>query len=422
MSGVGRLANGALVGLGALVIAAGCMESRARPRAVLSVVPTPVEGLSDTAADPDVTVDGSGRIHIVWQRTTSGGATDILHVRSTDGGRTWSSIPIALDSSANAVSRPRVAARGSSVVVVWQEWTGSQDDVYAAESSDGGSTWTAATALAANVRTTPAPDVALDGNGTVVVVHRAVTGQWLYANCISGSWGPAYGIVAISRPSGGSFGSPVTLSGGPFVGSPAVAADANGGAVAAWVEYPTGYLLPPWTGWDVFASRSGDGGATWSARANATLVSGQGVRCEDPDVALSGTSALLVFSTSQVLNGNWSPTSWSVSAVPSSDGGKTWGSAATTTTSAAAAPLSPCVAAEGGSTFSVAWSEPGLVSGTEVLRSRTTDGGATFATPANISANAGFSVVPRIAPFSGGTILVWADDSASAGIYDVLSY
>ncbi|MCI0342027.1 MAG: IPT/TIG domain-containing protein [Planctomycetales bacterium] len=381
-------------------------------------LPTPVETSGDTAADPDVAVDGSGRVHVVWQRTTSASATDILYVRSTDGGQTWSATPMGLDSTANAVSRPRIAARGNTVVAVWNEG----NSIFHAYSTDGGGTWATATQLPNGTGpmlpafggTVPNPDVAIDGSGNVVVAGVGTA---------AGPQATTYlTIYAMKGTAGGTFSNPVGV-GGQQAGAPSIAADGNGLVVAVWDDHQvTGWMMGPVfaADRDIRTNNSTDGGATWSSSNTWLTTAGpSGVDSFAPGVALSGTNAVVVYGVGP---GSSAPSEAAV-ARGSTDGGVTWGTPVTVTGGSTLAKTDPVVAADGSGAFHVAWSEVASAgSSRDIFSARTTDAGRTFTAKSNLLSNAGASIAPAVAGGSGSFVIhVWADDTASAGTFDILS-
>ncbi|MCI0342030.1 MAG: IPT/TIG domain-containing protein [Planctomycetales bacterium] len=379
--------------------------------AAFSYSPTPVETITDTAADADVAVDGSGRIHVVWHRTTSGFAEDILYVRSTGGGLTWTATPVNLEQSSNSVSRPRVAARGSTVFVVWNELVSGSDEVYSSYSTDGGATWSTPAALTSNPGTMPDPDVAMDGNGTVIVAYGVFGGQ----NAQGQFFWP---IHSRSGTAGGTFSLP-RLVGGALASSPSVAADGNGIVVVAWEDFPLASTNPN-QGLDIWVARSADGGATWGPSRNQTNTGGN-VNSHSPAVALRGSSAVLAWTAEWPAG---SPANYRIRAAGSTDAGVTWAAAPVDVSgSMAAAYPAPSVAADGNGTFTVAWSESvGSPANAEILSSRTTDAGQSFSVPVNLSSNSGSSWAPAVAGGAGSFLIhVWEDNTASGFYYDVLS-
>ncbi|MCI0342028.1 MAG: IPT/TIG domain-containing protein [Planctomycetales bacterium] len=374
-------------------------------------LPTPVESLSDTGADPDVAVDGSGRIHVVWRSTVvSSGATDILYVRSTDGGRTWTASPPSLPGSGRPVSRPRLAARGNTVMVVWNETVSGNEHISHTYSSDGGGTWSSPGSLLNNGTQTPDPDVSLDGNGRAIVAYHYVG---------TSPWGGTMPIRTIAGTPGGTFGSPVLASSFlAIAGPPSVSADGNGQVLVAWGGGMNGPVVL--AGTDVWSNRSTDGAATYGTAINVSSNGGL-ANSINPSIALSGSAAVIAWEGDQLVGPT---TAYFIRATGSTDGGASWGSNVTVSTGAVLLKTDAVVAADGSGAFQVAWREQvGASSNDEAHTARTTDNGQNFSTKVNLSNNTGASVTPAVAAGAGTFVIhVWADDTASSGTFDVLSY
>ncbi|MCI0343596.1 MAG: glycoside hydrolase, partial [Planctomycetales bacterium] len=104
----------------------------------------------------------------------------------------------------------------------------------------------------------------------------------------------------------------------------------------------------------------------------------------------------------------------------SRDGGATWSLRRGLWSLSSAS--GPAVAVDGGGTLWLAWSAP-VLGNAEVLSARSTDAGTTWSGPVALSGNTGTSVSPAVAAGAAGfAVHVWADDTAQAGVYDVLSY
>lgn len=372
-------------------------------------VPTSVESIADLGYEPDVVVDGSGTVHVVWKRLVwATGATAILHVRSTDGGRTWSSPPTNVSGGTSRVGAPRIAARGSTLVAVWNDETGPLSTptcaVYAATSSDGGATWASASSLAGAGPYAPTPSVAADGSGTFHVAFQHTSATYaITVRVLSGT--PAAG-----------FGSPVTVIGpvGRY-SRPAVAADGATVLVAA-----TGPAAPGTssTYGDAWVSRSTDGGATWGTAAAATATTG--VEEAGVGVAVRGSAAVLTSVSWYYYGSQFSADT--PMAQGSIDGGQTWGSPAalgtTTFGPGGGGTYPPHVAADPSGAFALVWSRG------QVYACRTTDAGRTFSPSVSLTAPTGGAAGARVACGSAGLVIhVWnALTTQPTQSWDIWSY
>ncbi|MCI0341279.1 MAG: IPT/TIG domain-containing protein, partial [Planctomycetales bacterium] len=248
-------------------------------------LPFGIETTNASATGPDVALGASGAVHAVWESAGIFGP-EVLYARSLDGGQTWSTNPVNLSGTSGASRAPRVAARGSTVFVVWHETVSSVEHVYAASSTDSGATWSSAASLVSNGTVLPRPDVAMDSGGAVAVAYLAAGGS-----------GPPPGYRALRHvrvvvgTAGGSFSTPRTVwIGNEEADTPAIAADGSGNLLVAWASatvHPTsgGWLFAD----KILAARSADGGATFSAPTDLAAGSGAAY-VTSPAVALSGTT------------------------------------------------------------------------------------------------------------------------------------
>ncbi len=98
---------------------------------------------SGNSLRPRMAADG-GHVYVVWQDMTSG-VYDIYFIASHDGGATFGD-PVIIDTSSGYSLYPRVMAMGDHVYVTWMQESVYDPceclfDIYFVASEDGGSTW-----------------------------------------------------------------------------------------------------------------------------------------------------------------------------------------------------------------------------------------------------------------------------------------
>lgn len=242
-----------------------------------------------------VATDGHGTWVVAWDANGFGGITAS---RSTDGGLTWSA-PFALAPYApqTYASRPRIAADGTGAwVATWSSYAhlgGGQftdRDLVMVRSTDGGASWSAPVPL--NV--TAATDSGMD---TAVHLIAAPNGTWLASWVSTESFGgPATGyrvFVARSTDRGltWSFPQPIesrTVGGISHETEPKLACDGRGTCLIAMqgaslkvytsaslddgVTWSDPLLVSAWTGWNPSAAtdRAGTWIVTWNAPRAST--------------------------------------------------------------------------------------------------------------------------------------------------------
>src|SRR2546426_382381 len=196
-------------------------------------------GWGGSTTQPDIAVDSAGLIHVIWTdgRNIPGTGPDIYYANSTDTGLSFNpSLRVNNDAVAAEQGEPAIAvASDRSVYAVWTDpRNGARgSDIYFSKSTDLGATWSPNFFVNddAGNRAQSAPDIAVDGSGTVYVAwsdSRAMnTGPDIYA--------------ARSSNGGASFTANVKVNddaGATYQGSPSLSVNAGRGH-AAWTDERT---------------------------------------------------------------------------------------------------------------------------------------------------------------------------------------
>jgi Cep192 domain 4 len=148
--------------------------------------------------------------------------------------------------------------------------------------------------------------------------------------------------------------------------------------------------------YDIFLSRSSNRGATFSTPTN---ISNTATSSDEPQVVLDSRGSINVVWTESNANVGISDVLFS----RSNDGGVTFSSPKNLSSDGISS--SPQIAVDSTGNINVLWNDG--TTNSDIFFSRSVDGGATFSTPMNL-ANNGFN--PRIALDSGGNInVVWED-------------
>jgi len=96
------------------------------------------------AGEPDIATDSGGNVYVVYLSTDSAGHDQMLCVRSSDGGVTWTSPARVDDDSSNGatIGTTRIAADSAgNLLCVWNGHRTSSLHIWSSVSTDRGATW-----------------------------------------------------------------------------------------------------------------------------------------------------------------------------------------------------------------------------------------------------------------------------------------
>jgi hypothetical protein len=126
---------------------------------------------SGSSWDPNIAVDTSGNLHVVWGDDTPGNYA-VYYKKSTDGGGTWTPAKRLSLTSGNSAG-PAIAVDSSdNLHVVWWDYTPGNYAVYYKKSTDGGGTWTPAKRLSLTSGNSAGPAIAVDSSDNLHVVWQ----------------------------------------------------------------------------------------------------------------------------------------------------------------------------------------------------------------------------------------------------------
>ena len=199
---------------------------------------------SGASGSPDISVDSSNHIHIVWN-DSSPGNTEIYHKKSTNGGSTWTTKRITNNSGISL--SPAIAIDSSdNLHVVWFDWTPGQTEIYYSKSTDGGSSWTSKR-LTYNPGSSTHPTIAADSSDDIHVVwddSTPGTGEIYHKKSTDG--GATWTTKRLTYNSGGSY-------------YPSIAVDSSDNLHIAWHDYTPGNA-------EIFYKQSTNGGSNWTTK------------------------------------------------------------------------------------------------------------------------------------------------------------
>ncbi len=215
--------------------------------------------------DMYITVDGQGRIHVMWNEGNSKKDTpEAYYSRSLDGGRTWSAKDSLSTHDGMRSSFPRgqfAAYSGDTLAIAWRDSVSTYDwDIQMVVSTDGGATWSTPFTVDANPNYQGDPDVVIDPQGRIhLFFHEAPVGN--YYNGIRVVYGYSDDLGATWHPSVHFLQNVVSRNQRSYLVEGSRYDAVRGILWTFWKEED----LPGRRGGDMLAAYSLDRGITWSA-------------------------------------------------------------------------------------------------------------------------------------------------------------
>ena len=382
---------------------------------------------------PDLVVDSSGQVHVVW--TDQRWGYEIYYARWAVSTGWSGAVKLNTDAVDALQQQPAIALNGSALVVSWQD-NRSGNQIYARYSSNLGRTWSVSDAQVSDVGNVVGAPALTTGRGAVWATWIVLSGSdyIAYADTGTSTWGKDAQISTTTQPRQdiAAAGSASTVWAGWAQTNTLWAAsrttDAWGSAYQvnntgeATQLYPalgagnTGDLFAVWNdnrsaGAGLYAAQSTDGGLTWGTN---NFVSGS-VESGQPALAVTGTANLhTVWRVDEYLY-------WKIYYNRSTDGGSTWLSPTLLAqylqvrrpeTSVSPAVESPDVALLGNSVYA-AWAAGGAL-----YLAKSTNGGSTWGAPTNvfttasgINVSASGKVALKASSADERLYLAWTNDS-----------
>jgi uncharacterized repeat protein (TIGR01451 family) len=343
--------------------------------------PANISNNAGSSGEPSITTDGTN-LYVTWG-DSSPGNFEILFSKSTDGGTTWSTANIS--NNAGSSGEPSITTDGTNLYVTWQDNTFGNVEILFSKSTDGGTTWSSPANISNNGGFSFEPSITADGTN-------------LYVTWYDDSSGNSEILFSKSTDGGTTWSSPVNISNNArFSERPSITADGTN-LYVTWHDGSFGFP-------EILFSKSTDGGATWSSPVN---ISNNGGFSEFPSITTVGTNLYVTWGDSSFGNVE-------ILFSKSTDGGTTWSSPVNISNNGGFS-NAPSITTVGTNLY-VTWHDfiPG---NTEILFSKSTDGGATWSIPANISNNGGLSEFPSITAVGTNLYVTWRDNSS--GNYEIL--
>jgi dipeptidyl aminopeptidase/acylaminoacyl peptidase len=221
---------------------------------------TLIETGTGNAYTPQVAFDSDGNAMAVWKQN-DGSADSIYANRYTPGGN-WGTATLIETGTGNAY-KPQIAIDpDGNAIAVWIQNDGSHNSIYANRYIPGGN-WGTETQIETGTGTAHDPQIAIDTDGNAMVVWYQYDGSYqsIYANRYTpaANWGTATLIETGTRDA--------------YV--PQIAIDPNGNAMAVWVQNDGSF-------YSIYANRYAPSG-NWGT---ATLIETGTENVGSPQIAI----------------------------------------------------------------------------------------------------------------------------------------
>ncbi|NOZ06589.1 MAG: DNRLRE domain-containing protein [Chloroflexi bacterium] len=276
-------------------------------------------GPASGAVGRTLAVDSAGVLHAVWT-DQSAGAYDVFYANSSNGGQTWSTAKDIANSSLPAYSPNIAVGPDDALHVIWNDRRdGGAVRLYYSRSTDGGSTWTSPRNISgANTR-----DVA--GHSLSVDTKKRVHVAWHLGDPNTDTT-PTVVYYARSTNNGSTWTTPRQLNtGSGHAAFPRFSVEGTNGDLLA-IAWRDNRRDPDW---DVYVAVSSDGGAHFTERVGRASP----FKDWDPEatVDISGTIHLGVMT----IHGSSS----TIDYLRSTDQGQTWSTPVTLSEASSRFPL-----------------------------------------------------------------------------------
>ncbi len=400
-----------------IVIAFGFSDLRFSINAEIFTSNLMIEGNLTSQVQPSITIDDFGNIYVVWRdyrndlSLPSNARGDIYFAKSTNGGISFSIAQKVSDDLGDAQQNiPSIAVDSSGVIhVVWEDWRNDADgrwvgsdggidglsngDIYYANSSDGGTTWSKSKMINDDGGTTQQgrPDIAIDSNDIIHVVwedrRRVDDFDIYYANSTDGgiTFSINKKINDLSTESR----------------DPAIAIDEKDNIHIAWCDYRNTGITGP----DIYYTNSTDGGINFSSNKRVSDDTGNAYQFW-PDIAANGDIIGIVWEDERET---------SVYFANSTDGGITFSPNKRVNDVIGAANWDAAIAINSDGYICVVWEGKD----NDIYFVNSTDGGATFSPSQRVNDDTGtdYQRLPSLILKNRTVYVLWQDDRN--GNYDI---
>jgi hypothetical protein len=334
-----------------------------------------------TSWDPELAIDSSDNIHVVWEDNSMDSNYEIYYKKSTDGGGTWSTTRLTFTSYESA--NPAISIDTSdNIHVVWTEGDWGSQEIYYNGSTDGGATWSTKKRLTWSSGNSYDPAITADsGNKLHVVWQDETPGHYEIYHKSSTNGGGTWSMTKRLTwwPDDSSF--------------PIISEGSSGTFHLFWTEVFQSNINT-----ETLYKRSADGGVTWPKAKRLTWSAGLTHR---PKFSIGPVSTINIVWQDKT-SGNYE-----VYYKKSTDEGATWAGTKRLTWNSGGSHY-PVIAQDSSNAIHVVWHDatpPNI----ELFYKKSTDGGTSWSTQ-RLTWNSGGSYTAHMAIDSNDDIhIVWYD-------------
>ncbi|HWP52455.1 MAG TPA: sialidase family protein [Candidatus Binatia bacterium] len=297
-----------------------------------------------------------------------------------------------ISNSLNDSIAPSIATDGTNIYITWTDQSRSgPGEIFFSKSADGGQTFSAPKNISNKQGDSIAPFLAI--NGTDIYV----TWTYRYPNNPSGGWSDDNSEIYLSKSTDGgkTFSVPQRISEDSSFSSGSKMVIEGNNIFVTWFTITRDGNS--YKNMEIYLSKSTDGGKTFSVPLNISNNEGFS---DSQSIATDGINIFVAWSDEHMDN-------TAVFLTKSTDGGQTFTTPQNISNNMRYSD-SPSIAIDGSNIF-IVWTYQIKGENHDILFSKSTDGGQTFAEPQNISNTNGFSTSPSIAIDGSNIFVTWVD-------------
>jgi len=284
-----------------------------------------------------------------------------------------------------------VVVDGSNVYIVWVDLSTGTSDIMFAKSTDSGQTFNPPINISNNAGSSRSPQIAISGNNVYVTWHDAtlttVTTTQIF--------------FSVSHDSGNSFSSPIRLSTGNSAVEPMIAISGNNVYISWHGSPPAG--SPSGLSSEINFVKSIDSGDTFTLPIYVSNTSGASVESR---IFAIGNNVYIAWSDTIGVGNS------EALIVTSSNSGTSFGAPINVSNTSGGSNVSDIIAL--GDDVYITWVD-GTTGNNEILFSKSSDSGASFDSPINLSNSLERSASPKLASSTNHVFVAWHDTRVGYG-------